>query len=110
MTDRILKHILVVVAPAGVAVRSRPAPQSAGAIRLRDVPVGTELECLSLHTVDGVQYARLASSKPEWVRVKERDGSVRYVDVIDLEADDSRSQLAFAINKLAEALLSLRAQ
>ena len=104
------KFLLIVIQPRGLIIRDLPRPQSEGALQRRTVPVGTELDAYSIHNISGVPYARLVPQnpqKPEWVRVREADGSVEYVDVIDLQ-DEEEGGLARAITLLAQALISLR--
>ena len=104
------KFLLVVIVPKGLIIRDLPRPQSEGARERRTVPVGTELDAYSIHNISGVPYARLVPQnpqKPEWVRVREADGSIEYVDVIDLQ-DEETGGLAQAIRLLAQALISLK--
>ena len=104
------KFLLIVIVPRGLVIHDLPRPQSEGALQRRTVPVGTQLEAYSIHNIAGVPYARLVPQnpqKPEWVRVREADGSIEYVDVIDLQEEETTG-LAQAIRMLAQALISLK--
>jgi len=105
------KYLLIVKVSKGLIIRDTPRPQSEGAIPLRAVAVGKALYAYQIINVAGVDYARLVPQnpiKPEWVRVAEPDGSVEYVDVIELKTQDSASSaLADAITLLATAVHEL---
>jgi hypothetical protein len=99
------KYLLIVKQPRGLIVRDTPRPQSEGGIQLRSEPVGKQLYAYGIHNINGVPYARLVPQNPtklEWVRVKEADGSIEYVDVISLE--ETPGDLAEAIHHLARAI------
>ena len=103
------KYLLIVKQPRGLIVRDTPRSQSEGGIQLRTEAVGKQLQAYGIHNINGVPYARLVPQnplKPEWVRVKEADGSVEYVDVISLENDvvNSQALVADAIRYLADAI------
>jgi hypothetical protein len=105
------KHLLIVKQPRGLIVRDTPRAESEGSIRLRTEAVGKQLQAYSIHNISGVPYARLVPqnpTKPEWVRVKEADGSIEYVDVINLE--EVPSGLAEAVHHLARAIEAHKAQ
>lgn len=102
------KYLLIVKVPRGIVVRDRPAPESQGAVRLRAEPVGKALQAYTIINVDGVNYAGLIPqnpSRPEWVRVAERDGSIEYVDVIPVK--DEESEMLSTLNRIAAALEGL---
>jgi hypothetical protein len=99
------KYLLIVKQPRGLIVRDTPRPESEGSIRLRTEPVGKQLQAYDIHNIGGVSYARLIPqilTKPEWVRVREADGSVEYVDVIELEGEVN--SLADAVRYLADTI------
>ena len=102
------KYLLIVKHKEGLWVRNTPRPQSEGGIGIRKAAVGSSLYAYNIHNINGVPYARLVPqnpTKPEWVRVKEADGSVEYVDVIDLY--ESASGMVNAIDQLAQAIETL---
>jgi hypothetical protein len=102
------KYLLIVTVPSGLVVRNTPRPQSEGGLEMRKVAVGFPLYAYSIHNIQGVEYARLVPQnpqKPEWVRVK--DISIEYVDVIELESQDSTASLATAVTLLATAAREL---
>lgn len=104
------KILLIVKSPRGLIIRDTPRPESQGGRAMRSVAVGGQLYAYGIHNISGVPYARLvpqSSQKPEWVRVKEADGSVEYVDVIDLGSSDGVSELANAVTLLAAAVREL---
>lgn len=104
------KYLLIVKSPRGLIVRDTPRAESQGGRQMRSVSVGTQLYAYGIHNIGGVPYARLVPQnpqKPEWVRVAEADGSVEYVDAIDLEQDNATSKLASAITLLATAMREL---
>lgn len=104
------KFLLIVKVPKGLVVRDRPAPQAAGAANMRTEPVGKSLMALSIHNIQGVDYARLVPQnplRPEWVRVAEADHSIEYVDVFPIETESDYSEISIAINRLAEAVEKL---
>lgn len=93
------RYNVVVVHTDGVIIRNQPRPQSMGSARLRAEPVGAVLLAYNIHRMsDGVRYARLVprGMSPEWARVEEVDGSVKYLEVVPLDGG--------AGNELAEAL------
>ena len=101
--------LLIVKAVKGLIIRDTPRPESQGGRAMRSVPVGSALYAYDIHSVNGVDYARLVPQnplKPEWVRVAEADHSQEYVDVIDLGAS-SESALADAITLLTIAVREL---
>ena len=103
------QFLLIVKQPRGLVIRDTPRPESQGGKALRTVAVGTALYAYSLHNLEGVQYARLVPQnpqKPEWVRVVEADGSVEYVDVIEMEETGEQASLVSAIRELADVLRS----
>jgi hypothetical protein len=101
------KYHVVVVHQDGVIIRNQPRPQSLGAARLRAEPVGTVLQAYNIHRMsDGVRYARLVPRgvSPEWARVEEADGSVRYLDEIPLDGG-AGNELANALRYLGDCLV-----
>jgi len=102
------KYLLVVKVPKGLVIRDLPRPQSQGARALRTVPVGTLLYAKLIVKIEGVPYALINTTRerPEWVRVAEADGSIQYVEVIDLfsETDTAIDRLSAAIESLAAAV------
>lgn len=105
------KILLIVKPAAGLNIWDTPRPKSQGALLRRAVAKGTPLHAYKIINFQGVPYAWLAPQDPtkaEWVRVKEADGSVEYVDVLDLDSDPSdTSALATAITLLATAIRDL---
>jgi hypothetical protein len=104
------KLLLIVKAVKGLVVRDTPRPESRGGKALRSVPVGAQLYAYEIHYFESVAYARLVPinpQRPEWVRVAEADGETEYVDVIELETQDSTASLANAITLLATAVREL---
>lgn len=104
------KYLLIVKVPRGIVVRDRPAPESQGAVKMRAEGVGKALYAYTIVNVDGVNYAGLIPqnpSRPEWVRVAERDGSIEYVEIIPLE-DNIESEIITVLNRIANALEGLR--
>lgn len=101
------KFLLIVKVPAGLVILDRPSPRSKGAVVRRAEKAGTALEAYSIHNILGVPYARLVPrepNKPEWVRVKEADSSVEYVDVIDLTEDEDEMNVSEALLEIAAAI------
>jgi hypothetical protein len=110
MAQEAPRFLLIVKQPRGLIVRDTPRAESDGSIRLRTEAVGKQLQAYSIHNINGVPYARLVPqnpTKPEWVRVREADGSIEYVDVISLE--EVPSALAEAIHHLARAIETFKA-
>ena len=106
------KYLLIVKVVKGLVVRDTPRPESQGGRAIRSVGVGSALYAYSIINVGGVDYARIVPQnpqKPEWVRVAEADGSVEYVDVMELESSGEQSELAHAINNLADAIRNRKA-
>jgi len=105
------KYLLIVKTVKGLVIRDTPRPQSEGGIPMRTVAVGTALYAYQIVNISGVNYARLVPQnpiKPEWVRVAEADHSVEYMDVIELQTQDSaNSALADAVTLLATAVREL---
>jgi len=103
------KFLLIVKVPKGLIIRDTPRPESQGGRAVRTVAVGANLYAYGIHNIEGVNYARLEPQnplRPEWVRVAEADHSIEYVDVIDLGPGSETSELAIAINNLADAIRS----
>jgi len=103
------KLLLIVKVPKGLVIRDTPRPESQGGRAIRSVAVGTPLYAYNIINVGGVDYARVVPQnpqKPEWVRVAEADGSMEYVDVMELESGGEQSELARAIKELAAAIRS----
>jgi hypothetical protein len=101
-----VKHVVIVKAKAGMRVLDRPGSTTDGAIVRRNVQNGTPLEAYSIHYIDGVPYARLVPqfpNKPEYIRIAERDESMVYCDVINLEAEQD-SRLLDLLERIAKAL------
>lgn len=101
-----VKYTLIVKVPRGLNVLDTPRPQGQGALVRRAEAVGKALDAYSIHNIAGVPYARLVPrdpTKPEWVRVREADNSIEYVDIIELD-DDPQVVLAKAILELASAI------
>lgn len=106
------QFLLIVKQPRGLVVRDTPRAESEGAIRLRSEPVGKQLLAYGIHNISGVPYARLVPQnliKPEWVRVKEADGSIEYVDVIPLTDGSTTVAMVAALDHMAEAIEKLSA-
>lgn len=106
------RYLLIVKVVKGLVVRDTPRPESQGGRAIRSVGVGGALYAYNIINVGGVDYARVVPQnpqKPEWVRVAEADGSIEYVDVLDLESSDGQSDLARAINNLADAIRKQKA-
>ncbi len=104
------KFALIVKVPRGLTIRTSPRPEGQGGNAIRTVPVGTCLEAYSIHTIDGVPYARLVPqnpTRPEWVRVAEADRSIVYVDVIELD-QPADNAVAAALNRIADAIEALK--
>lgn len=105
-----VRHIVIVKVPKGMKVLDRPASTTDGAITRRVVANGTSLDAYSIHYIDGVPYARLVPqfpNKPEYIRIAERDESMVYCDVINLEPDAQQSaDLLAVLERIAEALES----
>jgi len=104
------KYLLIVKVARGLVVRDTPRPEGQGGRHLRSVAVGGNLYAYGIHFIDQVPYARLVPlnpQQPEWVRVAEADGNTKYVDVIDLQTNDSTSALADAVTLLATAIREL---
>ena len=103
-----VKHVLIVRAKAGMRVLDRPGSTTDGAIVRRAVPSGSTLDAYSIHYIHGVPYARLVPqfpTKPEYIRIAERDESIVYCDVIDLEPDAQQSaDLLAVLERIAKAL------
>ena len=100
------KYLLIVKVPQGIIIRDTPRPQSQGGIERRRVGVGTTLQAYRIINVNGVDYAWLVPQNPlkaEWARVAEADGSIEYVEVLDLEPENDG--LAGAIRELARAIV-----
>jgi hypothetical protein len=102
------KYLLIVKVPQGIIIRDTPRPQSQGGIERRRAGVGTTLQAYRIINVNGVDYAWLVPQNPlkaEWARVAEADGSIEYVEVLDLEPENDG--LAGAIRELARAIEKL---
>lgn len=100
------KFVLLVKVPRGLWILDTPRPESQGASRRRVVPVGTVLRAYEILNVEGVPYAWLVPQNPvkaEWVRVREADSSVEYVQVIPVE-ETAKDEIARALNRIADAL------
>jgi len=72
--------------------------------------VGAQIYAYGIHNINGVEYARLVPRDPtrqEWIRVAEADHSIEYVDVINLDSNDSTGELVDAITLLATAVRDL---
>jgi len=108
MADEQARYLLIVKVSKGIYIRDTPRPESQGARAIRGVGVGTALYAYQIHTIEGVQYARLVTRnmQPEWVRVAEANGGMEYVDVIEFGTPDSHDTLANAIKDLADAIRS----
>jgi len=107
----IVRHQLIVKVRLGLNILDTPRPRSMGAQVRRAVKVGTVLEAQNIIMVDDVPYALLVPQnplKPEWVRVREADSSIEYVDVIDLPVEDSNSEIAAALREIADAIRAQR--
>jgi hypothetical protein len=103
------KYLLIVKVKNGLVIRDTPRPESEGGRPIRTVGVGTSLNALGIHNINGVDYARLVPQNPlrsEWVRVAEADHSIEYVDVIEFFEKTENEKLADAINNLADAIRS----
>lgn len=103
------KFLLIVTTKDGLTIRNTPRPQSEGGVRLRVEAPGAQLYAQSIHNVGGAEYALLVPrnpNQPEWVRVSEASGAIRYADVIRLESSGGDSQTA-ALNRIADALFAL---
>jgi len=107
------KYLLIVKVAAGIVSRRTPRSQAQGGVQVRAIAVGTALYAHVIINVDGVRYANILPQNPiipEWVRVAEKDNSIEYVDVIELEdakADESIRELASAVTLLATAVREL---
>lgn len=103
-----VKHVIIVRAKAGMRVLDRPGSTTDGAIVRRAVPSGSTLDAYSIHYIHGVPYARLVPqfpTKPEYIRIAERDESIVYCDVINLEAEAQvPSDLLAVLERIAKAL------
>lgn len=105
---------LIVKVRDGLIIRDRPAPQSRGAQAMRSIGVGKSLLAHEIIQFGDVPYARLIAQdplKPEWVRVREADGSIEYVEVFDLRDgrdEDVDSDLVHAIRELAAAIRGMK--
>ena len=103
-----VKHVVIVQAKAGMRVLDRPGSTTDGAIVRRAVPSGSTLDAYSVHYINGVPYARLVPqfpTKPEYIRIAERDESIVYCDVINLEAEAQvPSDLLAVLERIAKAL------
>ena len=102
-----VNHVVIVKAKAGMRILDRPASTTDGAIIRRTVSNGTTLDAYSIHYIDGVPYARLAPqfpNKPEYIRIAERDESLVYCDVINLNAPPPSGDLLAILTRIAEAL------
>jgi hypothetical protein len=103
------RYLLIVKVTAGLTVRDTPRPASEGGQSRRVVPVGSQLYAYSIHNIGGVPYALLVPqnpNKPEWVRVREREG-LEYCDVLELIQPEQ--DLAAAIRELAAAFREFKA-
>ena len=89
-------------------VLDRPGSTTDGAIVRRAVPSGSTLDAYSIHYINGVPYARLVPqfpTKPEYIRIAERDESIVYCDVINLEAETQAPRdLLAVLERIAKAL------
>jgi hypothetical protein len=95
----------IVIAPKGINIYDRPAAQAKGAIKRRSEPNGKHLIVETFFNIEGVPYAALVPQnpdKPEYIRIAERDGSIKYVELVDLASD--QQELITAIRELTEAL------
>jgi len=103
-----VKHVVIVKVSKGMKVLDRPASRTDGAITRRVVANGTSLDAYSIHYVHGVPYARLVPqfpNKPEYIRIAERDESIVYCDVIDLDGDSEQYIALLAVlERIAKAL------
>lgn len=103
-----VKHVVIVKVKAGMHVLDRPASRTDGATTRRVVPNGATLDAYSIHYINGVPYARLVPqfpTKPEYIRIAERDESIVYCDVINLEAEAQvPSDLLAVLERIAKAL------
>lgn len=103
------QHLLIVKQPRGLIIRDTPRPESQGSRAMRTVAVGTQLYAYKIIDVSGVEYALLVPQnpqKPEWCRVKEADGSIVYVEVIDLVGGSNQwSGVVRALERIADALV-----
>ena len=89
--QRPIKHILTVKVSKGLVIRDSPRPESQGGNARRTVPVGKTLYAYNIFDVGPVPYAELVPedpTKPEFVRVREADFSILYVDVFTLPQDE----------------------
>jgi hypothetical protein len=100
------KYEIIPIAPKGVNIYDRPAPDSQGALKRRAVANGTPLQAYDILMIGGVPYAYLVpqvEGKPEYVRVAERDGSIVYCKVIDLPPSDI-AMICERLERIATAL------
>jgi len=104
------KFLLIVKVPRGIVIRDTPRPESQGGRPMRSIAVGAQIYAYGIHNINGVEYARLVPRDPtrqEWIRVAEADHSIEYVDVINLDSNDSTGELVDAITLLATAVRDL---
>lgn len=104
-----VKHVVIVKVKNGMKILDRPASTTDGALTRRIVPNGTTLDAYSIHYIHGVPYARLVPqfpNKPEYIRIAERDESMTYCDVINLDdpAPEQTAALLAAVERIAAAL------
>lgn len=99
------KYLLIITAKDGLIVRNTPRSQKDGGVRLRAEPVGAQLYATQIINTDGVEYGLLVPrnpNQPEWVRISEGGGSMRYVDTIPLQPK-ADSALVDALYRLADS-------
>lgn len=103
-----VKHVVIVKVKNGMKILDRPASTTDGALTRRIVPNGTTLDAYSIHYIHGIPYARLVPqfpNKPEYIRIAERDESIVYCDVINLDPDPEQSAALLAVlERIATAL------
>jgi hypothetical protein len=103
-----VKHVVIVKVKNGMKILDRPASTTDGALTRRIVPNGTSLDAYSVHYIHGIPYARLVPqfpNKPEYIRIAERDESMPYCDVINLDPDSEQSAALLAVlERIATAL------
>lgn len=101
------KFLLIVTAKDGLIVRNTPRPQSAGGVRLRVEPPGAQLYAQGIYNVGGAEYALLSiprnPNQPEWVRVSEASGTIKYAEAIPM-APSENAGIAAALNRLVDML------
>lgn len=101
--------LVIITERFGMDILDRPISQSEGAKVLRKEQCGTRLTAIAKIFKNGVPYAVLVPrepNKPEYMRIAERDNSIVFAEVIEIEPETDK--IAEAIKELTEVVRTLK--